>query len=1244
MAAIRKSPPKRRGQDKRIATKKKPMHLRYAAAVLGSVSVATLACALGASPAMAQVSGTSPLVGVTATQGADGDINTITITDKTNGSTLDASTLTDTTTTDFKGNGVTINGGTATGADDDVLTVTGTTNVLNDGSVTKAAITGTTDSATDTLTLTNASELNSVKIVSSSTAQSGLTLTGDETVNKLNNAIMEMATVKNVGIGASAADVGAATNTLVMTGSNTINASKLNNVEVTDGTPTLAAGLKLVGNANVLDAAVITNSNIADSQIDNLTASNATINTVAINGTTNDQTIDKLHVTGDNTMKTSLIDNVIVQATVGSGLIVGPRTGGSSAADNAIAVGVNANAAGASSVSIGQNSHAEGLNAVAIGKGAGATEEGAVAVGNASASALHSSALGDGATASGQRASALGNNSQATEADATALGSNAIATATNATAVGTGAAASASDATALGAGAAASAADALAVGDATAGAEKALAFGKDANASAEGSIALGAGSTANGVGALALGRSATASADDGVAVGRGSKSSGVGAIALGAGVNAAKDGAIGIGQNAGGTSGGGQDSVVIGANAGRVTAGDGAVLLGADTGGQTNAVALGINAQALSASSVAIGEGSGVGAQGQGGVAIGRSATASGPNSIALGAGSVAGEANTVSVGDGTLQRRIVNVSAGTADNDAVNYQQLKVERTRIDGLEPDVQNLNANALQYTGGTFNAIRNGVAQRITGVATPVNTTDAANKGYVDTKVDDFAANYGDALVYKQGKDYYGQSQKLFDASRAVSGNGNPQPRKIIGVQAGAVEKDSNEVVVGSQLYQTNEDVATLQTQIGNSLSYDASATGGAAYSAYRDVGGSKQETRITGVADPLEQSDAVNLRKFTDLENAVGQLTAGEAIVGTVVGTDSFGRGVSASTTGNYSTAFGSYAQTFADRASAFGSHATVGVGADDSVAIGAFSVADQAKTVSVGDGNTGLYRRITNVAESQGDHDAVTRGEVRGWLSQAGVDIDNGGGANGGGGDGGGGGGGGVPGGVVVGTATGTESVAIGGRSVASGDYSTAYGYNAQALGGGGTAIGHSAYAAGPGDIAIGHNARVEADNSIAQGTNALVTASAPRAVAMGADSIVSAPNSVALGAGSVADQPNTVSVGAPGAERRITNVAPGIAPNDAVNVGQLYTYTQSMLKETRRGIAATAALSPVMTPSAPGKTTVSASAGFYRSEFGFGVSLAHRLDTNMPVMIHAGYANGGGKEHVGRVGVAVEF
>jgi len=93
--------------------------------------------------------------------------------------------------------------------------------------------------------------------------------------------------------------------------------------------------------------------------------------------------------------------------------------------------------------------------------------------------------------------------------------------------------------------------------------------------------------------------------------------------------------------------------------------------------------------------------------------------------------------------------------------------------------------------------------------------------------------------------------------------------------------------------------------------------------------------------------------------------------------------------------------------------------------------------------------------------------------------------------------------------------------------------------------------------------------------NSIAFGNNAATSASATGAVAIGTSAQVTAANSVAIGNGSVASRgpqlayaavglpdpqvsAGEFSVGAPGAERQITNVAAGSAPNDAVNVAQL--------------------------------------------------------------------------------------
>ncbi len=93
--------------------------------------------------------------------------------------------------------------------------------------------------------------------------------------------------------------------------------------------------------------------------------------------------------------------------------------------------------------------------------------------------------------------------------------------------------------------------------------------------------------------------------------------------------------------------------------------------------------------------------------------------------------------------------------------------------------------------------------------------------------------------------------------------------------------------------------------------------------------------------------------------------------------------------------------------------------------------------------------------------------------------------------------------------------------------------------------------------------------------DAVALGNNARAEVGATGSVAIGADSQVTAVNSVAIGQGATAtrgaqlqytalsiagpvDSAGEFSVGAPGAERQITNVAPGSAPTDAVNVAQL--------------------------------------------------------------------------------------
>ncbi|MEJ8795605.1 YadA family autotransporter adhesin [Trinickia caryophylli] len=101
-----------------------------------------------------------------------------------------------------------------------------------------------------------------------------------------------------------------------------------------------------------------------------------------------------------------------------------------------------------------------------------------------------------------------------------------------------------------------------------------------------------------------------------------------------------------------------------------------------------------------------------------------------------------------------------------------------------------------------------------------------------------------------------------------------------------------------------------------------------------------------------------------------------------------------------------------------------------------------------------------------------------------------------------------------------------------------------------------GVAIGTRAKIGTNAAVAIGRDAVVTGDEAIALGREA--KAESDLSVALGAGSRTVASNSVALGPDSFADRANTVSVGSAKLQRQITNVAPGTADTDAVNLGQL--------------------------------------------------------------------------------------
>ncbi|MGQ7936464.1 YadA-like family protein [Paraburkholderia sp. D1E] len=142
---------------------------------------------------------------------------------------------------------------------------------------------------------------------------------------------------------------------------------------------------------------------------------------------------------------------------------------------------------------------------------------------------------------------------------------------------------------------------------------------------------------------------------------------------------------------------------------------------------------------------------------------------------------------------------------------------------------------------------------------------------------------------------------------------------------------------------------------------------------------------------------------------------------------------------------------------------------------------------------------------------------------------------------------------------------------------------------------------------------------------SIDTGGAPAAAATGSGAIAIGGGAQASGDNSVAIGSGSVADQANTVSVGSQGNERRITNVADGQAPTDAVNMRQFQSGVNDVARNAYSGVAAATALT--MIPEVdPGKTLAVGVAGAtYKGYQAAAVGASARITANVKVKVGAG-------------------
>ncbi|MFL9920162.1 YadA-like family protein [Paraburkholderia fungorum] len=775
-------------------------------------------------------------------------------------------------------------------------------------------------------------------------------------------------------------------------------------------------------------------------------------------------------------------------------------------------------------------------------------------------------------------------------------------------------------------------------------------------------MALGPNAVSNGENALAVGAKTLASLDGTTAVGSAAAALAVNATVIGAGASTSSDALNGVAI-------------------GYLASAEG-----------VNTLGLGAHARAFGDDSIALGTGALTSGGVAKTIAIGSGASASAAGGIALGADSKADRTNALSVGNSSLSRQIINVAAGTQNSDVVNVSQLKGAMESIGGgatvnvdgtirkptytisgqtytdvgaalsaLVANTAAASADSVQYDSTSHDTVtlgNTGTPVRVTNVsagALSANSLDAVNGSQlfatneaVAQNTSDIAANTGSISNLDQrvtnnttqitnldartttiegdvsnitnqitngeiGLVQQDQASRTLTVAKDTDGasvdfTGTGGARELTGIAAGAT--DTSAANVG----QLKPMVAALGG--GAQINADGSVSGptyhmqGGTQTTVGDALGSldsglttlqqNMETGGIGIVTQDSVSRIINVGATTDgaLINMAG--TAGNRVV----------TGVASGALNAASTDAINGSQLYTHAAStavALGGGSTVnpdGSVTAPSYSVGGTVVNNVGSAITNLDGRVtqnssdiaGLQTTINNISGSVANavqydsstHDKVTLGGTAANASR--VTLTN----------------------LQDGDLSATSTDAVTGAQL----------WNTnQQIGSLGQQLVNINQVVQ--NNAVTGNAFV-AVNSTGNAAQAIGNSS----VAIGGGAKASAPNSVAIGEGSVADLSNTVSVGSAGNERRITNVAAGQAPSDAVNMQQFQGGMNEMARNAYSGTASAIALTMVPEVDAGKNLAIGVGTAGYKGYQAVAVGLSARVTQSLKVKLGAGISS----------------